>query len=538
MGDGMSSLASTKNIHYLVDHALFGLGYNTTAGIGVKIGTTAATGGGTSIPTPSQLADNHQFVFVTGDDTFQGAIDTSGRVWTWGTGQKEALGRPVPSSDDKRVAARVTSQPERMIKIGFTQTAMIALGESGKLYGIGKNNEDVFGLGEFYQGEVFTSFVHIAKNLRFKTFDSSQHNVYGIDDEGRLWGWGCRETYSLGKDSPKTKYNDVPAPLLLSEEYRFSTVKATLHGAAALTEGGRVAAIGNNSKGYTNDKMTGYWDKLVVSEDPNRVFIDIFLQDGTLFGIKQDRTLWVCGRDTKNVEGLNNVSRAGVIKQLGDKRWHQLSPRHSGMYGLTMDGVLWTWGASAYSLNFQKETGTTYLYAPEKVNITGVTKLKGNTEALEVDEFEYHYERQIIEIFSKYEAFKISTTASLSDNLIETRFLFTDFIDSQRHYLYSNGGFVMKQYSVKDAFDNGHTVGFLNENGEQIMKAVRARPDKRFNIVAVSKYRNKANDHFIKQARHQINQVHPDDGQLYTQHIFFPGHSKNLVLEQTVEGQV
>lgn len=540
MGDRMTySIFDTDSIHFLKGVELYGLGSN----YGGTIGKSIKSIGNVSIShtdIPQHIAPEKQFKFVTGGSNLTVAIDTSGRVWTCGT-LTNALGRPAPGSSDKRTLTPVVSQPERMTKAQVFSQGFFVLGESGRLYAIGLNRRNILCKDEIHINEWFKELTPILPHKRFLDFSSANDNLYGIDDYGDLYGWGCTDNYALS-DSPSgyskkgANYGDT---LLSDGHMKFKKVVAGSHLCIALREDGRLAAIGSSASGLlTNTTSSSSLRKLTISEDEDFVFKKIYLHEGTFFGIKEDDTLWVNGDTRTQIEGLNRVSREGKLTQLGNKRWDQLSPRIGGMYGIQKDGSLWTWGSKTYSLNFISDPPSNHYYSPAKVeHITGITKLKNNMEEVEIDEFEYFYNEQKIDMTLRNRGLGLTPVHSTSSALIEVRYLFKSYNKSERlRFLKFDGTtFQVLTVSAEEAFEQGHTLAYIKENESKILDWINDKPSKRIYLVAFSLLESKTNDYFLKEVRQVINETSAHDGMQFNSRILFPGHSKNVVNKELLE---
>lgn len=493
----------------------------------------------TKVDIPQHIAQGRQFEFVTGNLKETAAIDTNGRVWTCGA-TEYTLGRPAPSALDKRTLTPVTAQPERMVKVQTFYGGIMALGESGRLWALGKNFYNIMAKSELYLNEVFEQFTAVVPHKRFIDFSASHHNLYGIDDKGDIWGWGCDTSYALGKNPGyKAKNNAVFGDTMISDGViPFKKVIAGMHKMIALREDGRLGAIGEVvSKLVSDDKNNVTYKEFKINDSDDFVFKDIWLNETIFYGIKEDDTLWINGGSNSHLEGLNKVNRNGKLTKLGNKRWDQLAPRAGGMYGLQKDGSLWTWGSSTNALNFIGDAPSAYYYSPSKVDITGITKLKDNMREVEVDEFEYFYDEQKIDLTLRNQGLGLLPVHTTSANVLDVRYLFKEFSNTEQYrFLKFNGTAFQQVYMTpEEGFEQGHTLEYIKTNEAKILELIHARKSKRLYFVAFSLLKGETDDYFLKEVRQQIDEVNVNDGMRFNSRIFFPGHSKNVVNKELVE---
>lgn len=199
MGDGVSfAIFDTNTIHFLKQKDLYGAGSNSNNTIG-KIVTDVHGNFEAIVDPPTRVAEGTDFTFVTGGNNLTVAIDAEGRVWTSGT-SANLLGRPAPTTIEKRTLSPVTSQPEKMTKAQTFSNGFMTLGESGRLYAIGINHYNIMGKTEADLGKTFKEFTSVVPHKRFIDFSAAYRNLYAIDDEGNVWGWGYKTATSLGSN--------------------------------------------------------------------------------------------------------------------------------------------------------------------------------------------------------------------------------------------------------------------------------------------------------------------------------------------------
>lgn len=146
---------------------------------------------------------------VSGSDHFL-ALDSDGKVWTWGNGQQFQLGHKV-------IVSRVSNSLEprllglrKVVKIGAGSYHSFAITSDSKVFVWGLNNWNQVGLGKDYIGESIIESPTESPVLsqyadKIETIAGGEHHSIFLNKDGSLYAFGRAGSNQLGIDSKKLK---------------------------------------------------------------------------------------------------------------------------------------------------------------------------------------------------------------------------------------------------------------------------------------------------------------------------------------------
>ena len=188
---------------------------------------------------PIQIMQDNTFVQVAAGTSHTLALDTNGRIWSWGLGTEGQLGVPIIMRHAYTVSNTTPQQvisPLRFSRIFANRSNSFAIDTNGGLWGWGDNG--VFNLngallagGWLGDGTTTTRArpVRIAQGTRFLHVSTSGRNTVAIDIHGRLWSWGVNVNGQVGDGYTTVRIgaitslnNDRLAPVHIIQDTLFS----------------------------------------------------------------------------------------------------------------------------------------------------------------------------------------------------------------------------------------------------------------------------------------------------------------------------
>ncbi|ARF14915.1 Ig-like domain-containing protein [Sporosarcina ureae] len=289
--------------------------------------------------------NNQKNVVDIGKDHFL-ILKGDGSVWSWGNNTYGQLGAKVTGDSTTPVVIqrRNGSRLANIVSISAGGNHSAALDTSGKVWTWGSNGYGQLGYATV--GNKNDDPMMVADLPPIVAISTGDSHTLAVDENGAVWAWGRNAFGQLGRVTPLISSTE---PLRINGGSDFSNIVAVTAGSehsVALKTDGTVFTWGRNSFGQLGNGETG--DENVV---PQKVpgltnIIEITAGNNHTLALKQDRTtIWAWGsnsygqlgdggRESKlqpvQVEGIQNVS--GIAA--GDN--HTVA--------IKTNGTVWTWG--------------------------------------------------------------------------------------------------------------------------------------------------------------------------------------------------
>ncbi len=280
------------------------------------------------------------------------ALDTSGRVWSWGNGEYGELGDGLTSDATVPVQAKFPAGTT-IVSIGEARDDGYAIDSEGHLWSWGMNESGSLCLGTTKKRQLVPKRVAGISNA--VAVQGAQNHVLILLADGTVEACGTNSNGQLGVGAGVT---ETSTPLPVPSLAHVVEVTAGVLTSAARTESGAVYTWGDNRKGQagTGTPSTGVFTPTQVSL-PGRASEISCGGDST--GEGDDS-----GFDLALVAGQVYGWGSDGHGQIGDRRTHtKARPVATGLHfakvvasgenaiGLTAGGEVFTWGAGyRYSL--------------------------------------------------------------------------------------------------------------------------------------------------------------------------------------------
>lgn len=359
--------------------------------------------------------DEGAAVFAAGNRTY--VIKPDGTLWAKGAGP-HGNGTNVSS----KTFVQVLSSAGPIVSVDGNPQHLLALGEDGRVWAWGNNQQGQLGNGEFagnnvpVQNPVRVDFGD--PSVRIKAVKTGQNYSLALSEDGRVWEWGVSPTAS-GTAHRKSRPALVVDPASGEPLAGIHAIEANGTSAFAITDHGDVWAWGNNtshfklglpeSRYYTPTKLdlrqvesiaAGPYHTIALTTD-GRVWGWGYSQNGQLgenvpvnerravptllpgleqvqsiaaggsvtFALKSDGTLWALGSRYRLGLGEQQEDSA-VPLQVGGDAGHgirTISIRQDHALALRNDGTILGWGSNHFThkqIIDTPDTVTSVIYTP------------------------------------------------------------------------------------------------------------------------------------------------------------------------------
>lgn len=190
--------------------------------------------------TPTEVVGNHRFVAIDSGGYHTLAIDTQGHLWTWGENVKGQLGLGYVSA--YVATPTLVSATQTFKAVAANEKHSVALDTSGKLWTWGYNNYGQLGVGDLIDRDTPTA---VKPDYSFIAIAAGSYHSLALDTNGHLWGWGHNGSSQLGDLTTTNRLT----PVQEASRKVFTSVKAGSGTTMLLDANGKAWAMGVNDSG-------------------------------------------------------------------------------------------------------------------------------------------------------------------------------------------------------------------------------------------------------------------------------------------------
>ena len=254
------------------------------------------------------------FSYVTADASHTMALDTFGRIWTWGNGEQGQLGQPTIST------FQFMSLTPQVLRVG-------------------------------HNDEALPTFTQVSAG--------SWHNL-ALDNQGRIWSWGNNAEGELGHNDRTTnillprRITSVSSAGGVTEMPRFTAVSAGTRFSVALCADNYLWSWGDGNSGRLGNGASGGFVLLPTRRTAaGAIFSQISAGGSHVLAIDFNNRVWSWGNNLQNQLGNGStwsdttpqiIELTGTAEGMNNVVAVNASTGGARSMALDADGRVWTWG--------------------------------------------------------------------------------------------------------------------------------------------------------------------------------------------------
>ncbi len=343
--------------------------------------------------TPAQI-DLSGVIAISVGDEHSVALMNNGTVMAWGRNDHGELGNGgvVKQSTPQNVMG-LSGKSVTAVSAGHHHT--LALDSYGKVWSWGKNQDGQLGYGTSpasYSAQ--PKPVVFPDDIKITAVAGGEEHSLAVDSNGGVWAWGCDEYGQLGDGKHTidgtTTNNDTHIPTLVTNVSGIVAIAAGEWHSVALMNDGTIKAWGNSDFGQLgNGSIT------VKTEKPMRIMgmtdvKAIAAGDNYSFALKNDGTVWGLGTNDLGQMGggvpvaVNGAPVAPQVTPVQVPFPAEVSIKYiTDSWAVDTDGAVWTWGNSFYRKAGENRTNA-WDHKPQKIEkgLTGIKEVASSSQGL------------------------------------------------------------------------------------------------------------------------------------------------------------
>jgi alpha-tubulin suppressor-like RCC1 family protein len=334
-------IAAGQNHSIAIDKngRLWGWGLNGQGQIGDNSVTNRCT--------PVSVAGVVKTIYeISAGSNHSNGIDNTGLVWSWGFNSGGQLGDNTIIS--KNTPVSILGARKTFCKISSGETHTLALTNRGAVWAWGNANTGRLGDNQ----QVTNRCTPVSVLGTAKTFckiSAGSSTSYGIDKNGRLWGWGTNSSGQIGNNS--TGLASTPVSILGAVK-TFCEISGGGSYALALDKNGRAWGWGYNGAGGIGDNSTTQRNTPVSVAGSVKTFCRIDAGHGATLmhslAIDKNGGVWAWGDYTFGKLGIDSPSSRRTPASIrGATKTFCMVSAGFGFSGVIDNrGRVWSWGSN------------------------------------------------------------------------------------------------------------------------------------------------------------------------------------------------
>lgn len=237
--------------------------------------------------------------------------------------------------------ASINANAQCWSKISAGDYHTLALDVDGKLWAWGANYDGELGDGTTIN-RTTPEFINSSSWLDVSA--GLSHSL-GLKNDGTIWAWGRNGTGQLGTGTAR----DTNSLVQIGTGSDWTKIAAGANHSAAIKSDGTLWTWGSDEYGQLGNGGTNTALISPTKADSATDWQKVYAGEFNTFAIKQDGTLWGCGRNDIGQVGDGTKINKNLPVQIGTgTNWSEISVGKYFTVGLKTDGTLWAWGDNFY----------------------------------------------------------------------------------------------------------------------------------------------------------------------------------------------
>jgi alpha-tubulin suppressor-like RCC1 family protein len=326
--------------------------------------TPVAVGGALANKVVCEIAGGRDYAF---------AIDSSGKVWSWGWNGYGGLGVPYITSITSPISIGGTIRTFCSIQMGYNSTILgqhaAGIDKNGQVWSWGYNSST----GEYGDNSSTCKATPVCIAGAAKTFcfiSSNGSNTVGIDKNGKVWGWGANSSGQLGNNTATGKCTPVS---VAGTTKTFCKIATSGNHTMGIDKNGKAWGWGSNTNGRLGDNTITARSTPVAVAGAAKTFCKIEAgAQGFTIAIDKNGKAWSWGNNSSNAylgDGTT-TSRRTPVAVYGSKTFCEISTKLAHTMAIDKNGKVWGWGINSFG---QLGNGST-IRAITPVGLLGANK--------------------------------------------------------------------------------------------------------------------------------------------------------------------
>jgi alpha-tubulin suppressor-like RCC1 family protein len=293
--------------------------------------------------TPVAVLSDRTFTQVAANDNHTVALDSTGKLWSWGSNYYGQLGNDAVLTNTATPVAVLSDRTFTQVAAGMSHT--VALDSTGKLWSWGGD-----ALGQLGNDAALTNQatpVAVLSDRTFTQVTAGGYHTVALDNTNKLWSWGRDNSGQLGNDAALT---NQATPVAVLSDRTFTQVVAGSSHTVALDSTGKLWSWGNDGFGQLGNDTALTAQATPVAVLSDRTFTQVFAGISHTVALDSTDRLWSWGDDGAGQLGNDAAltAQATPVAVLSDRTFTQVAAGDYHTLALDSTGKLWSWGNDGF----------------------------------------------------------------------------------------------------------------------------------------------------------------------------------------------
>lgn len=245
------------------------------------------------------------------------SIDSTGKLWIWGTNDYGEVGRgdttdtnvPYCASlnSSNSIYGKVVVEHADMSGSDQNEPSVLVRCSDGTVHACGYNGYGQLATGNTTNSYNFKQVVGLTNIIAITRGRNTAPHCLALNSDGDVWSWGYNSFGQLGHGNTTTLKS--PSKIAALDTVTITKIGASGESSFAIDNNGNLYTWGHNSFGNLG------WGGTSTQTTPTTVALtgvsDVYMHNGannymSTYAIKTDKTLWATGDNSYSCLGVNN----------------------------------------------------------------------------------------------------------------------------------------------------------------------------------------------------------------------------------------